>query len=84
MFADDTNLFFEHTDLKLTNHGILHYLWPVDPSKSFSKLIVLIFNISQYFFIVFVYIYLFSIFSSIGFPRWKSVGLPRIAYIVIH
>ena len=30
------------------------------------------------------HIYLFSIFFSIDFARLKSVGLPHIAYIVIH
>ena len=32
----------------------------------------------------YVNIYLFSIFSSIDFARWKSVVLPHIVYIVIH
>ena len=57
--------------LKLTSHVILHYLRSADLSKSFSELIVSIFIFSQYFF-------------SIDFVQWKSVGLPRITYIVIH
>ena len=36
--------------LKLTSHGILHYLCSADQSKSFSQLIVSIFIFSQYFF----------------------------------
>ena len=32
----------------------------------------------------YVNIYLFSIFVSIDFAQWKSVGLPHIDYIVIH
>ena len=32
----------------------------------------------------YVNIYLFSIFFSIDFARWISVGLPDIAHIVIH
>ena len=31
-----------------------------------------------------VNIYLFSIFFSIDFARWKSVDLPYIAYFAIH
>ena len=36
--------------LKLTSHGILHYLWSGDLSKSFSQLILSTFTFSQYFF----------------------------------
>ena len=35
--------------LKLTSHGILHYLWSADLSKSFPQLIILIFILSHYF-----------------------------------
>ena len=41
-------------------------------------------SIKKLFSIDYVKIYLFSIFSSIDFAMWKSVGLPHIAYIVIH
>ena len=34
---------------KLTSHGILHYLWSADLSKSFSKLILPICIFSRYF-----------------------------------
>ena len=44
----------EHIDqfitLKLMTHGILHYLWSADLSKSFSQLNMSIFIFSQYFF----------------------------------
>ena len=36
--------------LKLTSHGILHYLRSADLSKSFPQLIMSIFIFSQYFF----------------------------------
>ena len=41
-------------------------------------------SIKKLFSIDYVNAYLFSIFFSIDFSQWKSVGLPRIAYIVIH
>ena len=41
-------------------------------------------SIKKIFLIDYVNIYLFSIFFSIDFARWKSKGLPDIAYIVIH
>ena len=76
------------------SHGILHYLCSVDVSKSFSQLILSIFIFSQYFFTGFypvekaflnrVNIYLFSIFFLIDFAQLKNLGLPNIAYIVIH
>ena len=34
--------------------------------------------------VVLANIYIFSIFFSIDFTRWKIVRLPHIAYIVIH
>ena len=52
--------------------------------KLFSIDFVNISLFSIFFSIAFVNIYLFSIFFSTDFDRWKSVGLPRIAYIVIH
>ena len=57
--------------LNLAIHGKVYYLWPMELSKSFSP-------------IDYVNIYLSSIFFAIDFARWKSVGLPCIAYIVIH
>ena len=36
--------------LKLTSHGVLHYLWPTDLSKSFSRLMMSIFVFLNYFF----------------------------------
>ena len=51
---------YKNFKLKLTSHDILHYLFSVDLSKSFSQLIVSIF--------------LFSIFFSIDFARWKVSG----------
>ena len=57
--------------LKLTSHDILHYLWSADLSKKIYQLTVSIF------------IFL-SIFFSIDFAWWKRVGLPHIAYTVIH
>ena len=69
-------------------------------SGSIKKLVLIDFVntylFSIFFSIVFVNIYLFSIFFqdflpynfsiffSKEFARWKSVGLPHIAYIVIH
>ena len=41
-------------------------------------------SIKKLFSIDYVNIYLFSLFFSIDFPRWKSVGLPHIAYIMIY
>ena len=41
-------------------------------------------SIKKVFSIDCVNIYLFSIFFSIDFVQWKSVGLHDIAYIVIH
>ena len=58
--------------LKLTSYVILHYLWSLYLSKSFSQLIMSI------------NIYLFSVYFPINIFQWKSVGLPHIAYLVIH
>ena len=66
------------------NIGILHYLWSADLTKSFFELILSIFTFSQYLFLAFSNIDLFSIFFSIYFGWEKSVGLPHIAYTVIH
>ena len=41
-------------------------------------------SIKKLFSIDYVNIYIFLIFFSIDFARWKSVGLSHIAYIVIH
>ena len=41
-------------------------------------------SIKKLFSIDCVNIYLFSMFFSKEFARWKSVGIPHIAYIVIH
>ena len=41
-------------------------------------------SIKKLFSIDCVNIYLFSIFFSIDFSGWKSVGLPHTAYNVIH
>ena len=41
-------------------------------------------SIKKLFSIDHIIIYLFSIFFSIDSARWKSVGLPRIAYFVVH
>ena len=35
-------------ELMLTSHGILHYLWSADQSKSFSQLIASVFTFFQY------------------------------------
>ena len=60
------------TEVKVKSRFIiLHYLWSADLSTSFSQLIVSIFIFPQHFF-------------SIDFAQWKSVGLPHIAYTVIH
>ena len=78
----------------MTSHGILHYLCSADLSKSFSLLIVSIFVFSRYFFNRFCslkkvfcnwlcqYWSFFNIFL-IHFARWKRLGLPHIAYIMI-
>ena len=58
------------TPIKLTSHGMLHYLWSADLSKLF--------------FIDYINIYRSQHFFSINFARSKTVGLPRIVYIVIH
>ena len=52
-------------------------------SGSIKKLFSII-NIYFYQSIVFANDYLFSIFFLIDFAQWKSLGLPHIAYIVIH
>ena len=44
-----TILGLETMRLKLTSHGILHYLWSADLSKGFSQLIMSIFMFSKYF-----------------------------------
>ena len=51
---------YKNFKLKLTSHNILHYLFSVDLSESFSQLIVSIF--------------LFSIIFSMDFARWKVSG----------
>ena len=38
-----TNAWYHHWFWKLTSHGIFHYLYPADLSKSFSELIMPIF-----------------------------------------
>ena len=61
-------------------------------SKSIKKLFsidcVNIYHLLIFFSIDFAINYididLFSIFFSIDFARWKSAGLPHIAYIIIH
>ena len=40
--------------------------------------------IKKLFLIDYENIYLFPLFFSIDFSRWRSVGLPHIAYVVIH
>ena len=87
---------FIYVFLKLTSHGILHYLCSADLSKSFFLLIVSIFIFSQYFFqqilpggkifyqlLVLILSYPDTFFST-DFARWKSVGLLHIAYIVVQ
>ena len=54
------NIRLPFDQLKLTSHGILHYLRSADLLKSFRLLVD--FNI-----------YLFSIFFSIDFTRWKKL-----------
>ena len=61
----------EKYNLKNNESQVFHYLWSANLSKSFSQMIMSIFIFSQYFF-------------SIDFSGWESVGLPHIAYIVIH
>ena len=41
-------------------------------------------SIKNFLLIDCVNIYLFSIYFSMGFAQWKSVGLTHIAYIAIH
>ena len=41
-------------------------------------------SIKKLFSFDYVNIYLFSKLFSIDFVQWKSVGLPRIPYVVIH
>ena len=61
--------------LMLRNHGILHYLWAADLSKSFPQLMVSIFTfLSQWFLLVFI----------ISRQILNSVGLPDISYILLH
>ena len=64
----------EDSLLKLTSHSMLHYLWSVDLSKSFSRLIVPIFT----------FLNQLSFFFQSFYNIFKSVGLPHITYIVIH
>ena len=57
-------------ELKLKSHGILHYFWSADLSKSFSESIVSIFTFFRYIFLT-------------DFVRWKSLWLAHNAYTVI-
>ena len=60
--------------LKINDLWYITTLWSAELSKSFSQLIMSIFIFSQYFFQ--------QILKSVN--DWKSVGLPHIAYIMIH
>ena len=72
----------------LSSHGMLYYLPSVDLFKINESQHVVLFAVSgsieKRFSVDCVNINLFSIFFSIDFARWKSVGLPRFAYIGIH
>ena len=50
----------------------------------YITLVVVSGSIKKLFSISFVNIYLFLIFFSIDFARWKNVKLPYFTYIVIH
>ena len=69
--------------LKLTSHGILHYLWSADLSESFFQLILSILTFSQYFLNSFCQYLYFSIFFRKKISPWKSEWLTHIVYIVI-
>ena len=64
------------------SHGILHYLWLADLSKSFFQPILSIFTVLNQYFLV--NIYLFSIAFLIDFARWKSLGLPHNPHCLYH
>ena len=49
-YSNKLIFFCQRSDLELTSHGIFHYLWSADLSKSFSQLIVLIFTFLNTFF----------------------------------
>ena len=67
--------------LKLTSHGILHYLWSADLSESFFQLILSILTFSQYFLNSFCqYLYFFNIFSKKNFAVEKCVVNPHCLY----
>ena len=51
--------------------------------KTFSIDFAIIYFFSIFFSKAFANIYIFLIFFSIDFARWKSGGLPHIAYIMI-
>ena len=72
--ANRTKIIFKWLQCKepLTSHGILHYLWSVDLSKSFSELIVPIIYFSQS--IVFANVYLFLMFF-LRFSTVKKCGV---------
>ena len=79
----------------LTSHVILYYLCLADLSKIFSQLTLSMFIFFNTFFNRFCaeektflnrlcqYLSFFSIFEK-DFVRWKNLGLPYMAYIVIH
>ena len=67
------------------NAGVSKYLrlfFKVNESRYISLFVVSV-SIKKLFWSDDVNIYLFSIFFSIGFPQWKYVKLPHIAYIEI-
>ena len=63
-------------NLKVTSHGILHYLWSADLSKSFSQLNVSIFTFpNQQFWLIFIFSQYF--FQKI-LPSKKGWGYPSL------
>ena len=64
-----TSNYFLLSQLTLTNHGILHYLWSADLSKWFSQLIWSIFTfLNQYFSPIFIFAqYFFNLLTFLKF-----------------
>ena len=61
----------------------VHYYIEINELR-YIALSVVCRSIEKLFSIVYVNIYFFLDSFSIEFVRWKIVGLPHIAYIVIH
>ena len=74
---------FDFYFMELVSKDTLLNIFKDNESPNIS-LFVVSGSIGKLFAIGYVSIYIFSIHCSTDFPRRKNVGLPQIAYIVIH